>query len=84
MLGPHNTLMWSVYLTSSAILFEEEKKKCKFSRFAHILFTGLFGSLKHANNYPGVYSQLHKTAYNHLICEFENVLRDAGVSAIPT
>ena len=44
MLGPHNTLMWSVYLTSSAILFEEEKKKCKFSRFAHILFTGLFGS----------------------------------------
>ena len=33
------------------------------------------------------YSQLHKKAYNFLVCEFggfENVLRDAGIRAIPT
>ena len=33
------------------------------------------------------YSQLHKKPYNLVVCEFggfENVLRDAGVCAIPT
>ena len=33
------------------------------------------------------YSQLHKKPYNLVVCEFggfENVLRDAGVRAIPT
>ena len=32
------------------------------------------------------YSQLHKKAYNFLVCEFggfENVLRDVGIRAIP-
>ena len=49
-----------------------------------------FGYIKHVNSYssgPEVYSQLHKKAYNLVVCEFggfENVLCDAGVHAILT
>ena len=30
------------------------------------------------------YSQLHKKPYNLFVCDFGNVLRDAGVHANPT